>query len=112
MPGFALLSLALGTAFVCATTAAMNGLPHQDMGLASGLVGTSHELGAALGVAVISTIAGASLEGGAAGPAAGTGGFDNAFTACAIIAAVAAAGSALLLPAGRPDPAQGPVMAH
>ncbi|MDN3027119.1 MFS transporter [Streptomyces sp. S.PB5] len=112
VPGFALLSLALGTAFVCATTAAMNGLPHQDMGLASGLVSTSHELGAALGVAVISTIAGASLEGGAAGPGAGTSGFDNAFTACAVIAAVTAALGALLLPKGRPDPAQGPVMAH
>ncbi len=116
VPGFVLLSLALGTAFVCATTAAMNGLPHEDMGLASGLVSTSHELGAALGVAVISTIAGASLEGGGEGAGAdavaGTGGFDNAFTACAIIAAVVAALGALLLPAGRPDPSQGPVMAH
>ncbi|NGO43847.1 MFS transporter [Streptomyces ureilyticus] len=112
VPGFALLSLALGTAFVCATTAAMNGMPNEDMGLASGLVSTSHELGAALGVAVISTIAGASLEGGRAGAAAGTGGFDNAFTACAIIAAAVAAVGALLLPAGRPDPTQGPAMAH
>ncbi|MFC4464128.1 hypothetical protein ACFPH6_06035 [Streptomyces xiangluensis] len=73
---------------------------------------TSHELGAALGVAVISTIAGASLEGGGQGAAVGTGGFDNAFTACAIAAAVVAALGALLLPAGRPDPAQGPVVAH
>ncbi|MFI1733733.1 MFS transporter [Streptomyces acidicola] len=112
VPGFTLLALALGTAFVCATTAAMNGLPHQDMGLASGLVSTAHELGAALGVAVISTIAGASLEGGGAGAAAGTGGFDNAFTACAITAAVVAALGVLLLPVGRPDPAQGPVTAH
>ncbi|WP_386355063.1 hypothetical protein [Streptomyces xiangluensis] len=112
VPGFAFLPLALGIAFVCATTAAMNGLPHQDLGLASGLVSTSHELGAALGVAVISTIAGTSLEGGGAGAAAGTGGFDNAFTACAIIDAVVAAIGAVLLPAGRPDPGQGPVMAH
>ncbi|MEV6589000.1 MFS transporter [Streptomyces acidicola] len=112
VPGFTLLALALGTAFVCATTAAMNGLPHQDMGLASGLVSTAHELGAALGVAVISTIAGASLEGGGAGAAAGTGGFGNAFTACAITAAVVAALGVLLLPTGRPDPAQGPVTAH
>nr|WSY50184.1 hypothetical protein OG999_08570 [Streptomyces sp. NBC_00886] len=52
VPGFGLLSLALGTAFVCATTAAMNGLPHEDMGLASGLASTAQELGAALGVAV------------------------------------------------------------
>ena len=90
----------------------MNGLPQQDMGFASGLVSTSHELGAALGVAVISTIAGASLEGGRAGVAAGTGGFDNAFAACAIVAAVISAVGMLLLPTGRPDPSQGPVMVH
>jgi len=62
----------------------------------------------------LATIAGASLEGGGAGASAGTDGFDNAFTACAIAAAAAAVAAlgALLLPAGRPDPAQGPVMAH
>jgi EmrB/QacA subfamily drug resistance transporter len=112
VPAFALLSLALGIAFVCATTAAMNGMPHHDTGLASGLVSTSHELGAALGVAVVAAVAGTSLEGGGAGAAAGTGGFGNAFTACAVVAAVVAAVGALLLPAGRPDPAQGPVLAH
>ncbi|WP_159401291.1 hypothetical protein [Streptomyces maremycinicus] len=113
VPGCALLSLALGTAFVCATTAAMNGLPHQEMGLASALVSTSHELGAALGVAIIPTIAGAILEGGVEGAAtAGTGCFGNAFTACAIIAAAVAAVAAVLLPAGRPDRSEGPVMAH
>ncbi|MDV9169077.1 MFS transporter [Streptomyces sp. W16] len=109
VPGFGLLSFGLGAAFVCATTAAMNGLPHQDMGLASGLVSTSHELGASLGVAVISAIAGAGLEGG---PGVGVGGFDNAFTACAVIAVAAAVAGAVLLPAGRPDPSQGPVFAH
>ncbi|WP_127354715.1 MFS transporter [Actinacidiphila soli] len=110
VPGFALLSLGLGAVFVTATTAGMTGLPHQDMGLASGLVSTSHELGATLGVAVIATIAGTSLEGGAG--TAGVTGFGNAFTACVVIAAVTAAASAFLLPAGKPDPAQGPVFAH
>ncbi|MFC4464127.1 hypothetical protein ACFPH6_06030 [Streptomyces xiangluensis] len=44
VPGFALLSLALGTAFVCATTAAMNGLPHQDMGVGSRSQESVHEV--------------------------------------------------------------------
>jgi EmrB/QacA subfamily drug resistance transporter len=111
VPGFALFSFGIGPAFVCATTAAMNGLPHRDAGLASGLVNTAHELGAALGVAVIATIVGAGLEGGASGPP-DPGGFDNAFTACATIAAAAALAAAFLLPPGRPDPSRGPVFAH
>lgn len=90
----------------------MNGMPHQDMGLASGLVSTSHELGAALGVAVISTIAGASLEGGGGGATAGTSGFDNAFTACAVIAAAVAALGALLLPHGTPGSVTGSGHGH
>lgn len=110
VPGFALLSLGLGAGFVCATTAAMTGLEHREMGTASGLVGTAHELGAALGVAVFATIAGASLEGG--GPSAGTGGFGDAFTAAAVIAAAVAVTGPLLLPAGRPDPSQPRAMAH
>jgi EmrB/QacA subfamily drug resistance transporter len=116
VPGFALFSLGIGPAFVCATTAAMTGLPHRDTGLASGLVNTAHELGASLGVAVIATIAGASLEGGHGGGggagALDTGGFDNAFTTVAAIAAAGALAAALLLPPGRPDPEQGPVFAH
>ncbi|MFI1579122.1 hypothetical protein [Embleya sp. NPDC020630] len=107
VPGFALLSLGLGAAFVCATTAAMHGLPHRDTGLASGLIGTAHELGAALGVAVLAAIAGAALDG-----AGGVTGFRHAFLACAAIAVAAAAASAVLLPRDRPDPDQARAMAH
>ncbi|MEV0634478.1 hypothetical protein AB0I77_05805 [Streptomyces sp. NPDC050619] len=79
------------------------GLPHQDMGPAFGLVSTSHELGAALGVAVNSTIAEGEPGGRRRGRDGRTGGSDDAFTECAIIAALVAAGA--LLPAERPDPA-------
>jgi EmrB/QacA subfamily drug resistance transporter len=112
VPGFALFSLGIGPAFVCATTAAMTGLPHRDTGLASGLVNTAHELGASLGIAVLAAIAGASLEGGHGGGPVDVGGFDNAFTAVAAIAVAAALAAASLLPPGRPDPNQGPVFAH
>ncbi|MFD3959697.1 MULTISPECIES: MFS transporter [Streptomyces] len=106
-PGFSLMSFGLGTTFVCATTAAMNGLGHQDTGLASGLVTTAHELGAALGVAVIAMVAGASLEG-----AGNLSGYAAAFTTSAFIAVAAGISGWFLLPAGRPDLSQGRVMAH
>ncbi|MGW3864161.1 MFS transporter [Streptomyces sp. NPDC005047] len=106
-PGFSLMSFGLGTTFVCATTAAMDGLGHQDTGLASGLVSTAHELGAALGVAVIAMVAGASLE----GPGE-LSGYAAAFTTSVVIAVAAGIVGWFLLPSGRPDLSQGRVMAH
>ncbi|MER5209108.1 MFS transporter [Streptomyces sp. NPDC002838] len=111
LPGFLVVALGLGAGFVSATTSAMSDLPHEDMGLASGLVNTCHEMGAALGVAVVAAVAGASLEtGGDSAPPVS--GFDSAFLACAVISLGAAVAGALLLPRGRPDPSQGPVFAH
>ncbi|MGV9311875.1 MFS transporter [Streptomyces sp. NPDC003691] len=111
LPGFLLAALGLGAGFVAATTSAMSDLPHEDMGLASGLVNTFHEMGAALGVAVMAAVAGMSLEGG--GDAArAVDGFGSAFLACAVISLGAVVVAALLLPRGRPDPSQGPVFAH
>jgi EmrB/QacA subfamily drug resistance transporter len=111
LPGFLLAAIGLGAGFVSATTSAMSDLPHEDMGLASGLVNTCHEMGAALGVAVVAVVAGTSLEtGGTSAPSVN--GFDSAFLACAVISLGAAVAGALLLPRGRPDPSQGPVFAH
>ncbi|MEV8533619.1 MFS transporter [Streptomyces sp. NPDC051211] len=109
VPGFVLLGLGLGAGFICAITSAMHGVEHQDAGLGSGLVNTCHELGASLGIAVVAAVAGASLEGGAA---PSVDGFGSAFTACAVIAAVAGAAGLTLLPKGKPDPSAGPVFAH
>ncbi|MEU3551933.1 MFS transporter [Streptomyces longwoodensis] len=111
LPGFLVAAVGLGLGFVCATTSAMADVPHQDMGLTSGLVNTFHELGSALGVAVMAAVAGASLDtAGSAVPP--TSGFSRAFVACAVISLITAAAAALLLPRGRPDPSQGPVFAH
>jgi len=112
LPGFLVGALGLGAGFVSATTSAMSEVPHEDMGLTSGLVNTCHELGAALGVAVVATVAGTSLDSGAASAAPPVSGFDNAFVACAVISLSAAVIGAVLLPRGRPDPSQGPVFAH
>ncbi|MDT0614059.1 MFS transporter [Streptomyces lancefieldiae] len=110
LPGFVLLSFGLGIGFVCAITSAMHGVGHLDAGLGSGLVNTAHELGASLGIAVVTAVAGTSLEGAAGTPSLD--GLGNAFVTCAVISAVAAVGGLMLLPKERPDPSAGPVMAH
>jgi MFS family permease len=109
LPGFALAAAGLGMAFVTATTTAMSRVDPDRAGMVSGVVNTAHELGAALGVAIVSAIAGASVDtGSAVVPVAG---FGDAFLACAIIAVVVAAAAAWLLPPGRPATGT-PVFAH
>ena len=58
LPGFALLGLGVGPMFVAISVAAMAGIAHEQSGLASGLMMTGHEVGAALGVAALTAIAG------------------------------------------------------
>ena len=63
-------------------------------------------------MAVVSTIAAASVT---RDPVAGrppVGGFDRAFLACALLAAVAAVAAGWLLPPGRPPASDRPVLAH
>jgi EmrB/QacA subfamily drug resistance transporter len=111
LPGFMLAAAGLGAAFVTATATAMAQVDPQRAGLISGVVNTAHELGAALGVALVSTIAGASIDtASAAGPAA-TAGFGDAFLAGAILAGLVAVAAPVLLPPGRPT-TDGPRFAH
>ena len=110
LPGFLLEAAGIGAAFVTAATTALSGVRHDQAGLTSGLVNTGHELGSALGVAFVSAVAGASV-GGPAGGGAPVGGFDRAFLASAVVAAVAAVAAGWLLPAGRPS-ADRPAFVH
>jgi EmrB/QacA subfamily drug resistance transporter len=110
LPGFVLAAAGLGAGFVTATTTALTSVDGHHAGMASGTVNTAHELGAALGVAVVSAIAGASIDAGSAGAAVG--GFANALWACAGASAVAAILVPVLLPAGRLPVTDGPVFAH
>jgi MFS family permease len=111
LPGFVLASAGVGMAFVTATTTALSRVDPQRAGLVSGVVTTAHELGAALGVAVASTIAGASVDGSAATSVV-VAGFGDAFLAGAILAGLAAVAATRLLPSGRPPASDGPVFAH
>lgn len=105
--GITVAAIGQGAAIVTATTTALANVDHAHAGVTSGLVNTFHEIGSALGVAVISTIAAVSLRTGGAD----TGGFTNAFTFSAVLALVVAAAAAMFVPAGKP-PAGMRVSAH
>jgi EmrB/QacA subfamily drug resistance transporter len=58
LPGFIVMGLGTGPMFVAISIAAMHGIRHEQSGLASGVMMTGHEVGAALGVASLTAIAG------------------------------------------------------
>jgi EmrB/QacA subfamily drug resistance transporter len=66
LPGLAVHGLGIGTGFVAVTIAATGGVPVRDQGLASGLINTSQQVGAAVGIAALVSVA-ASVTAGAAG---------------------------------------------
>jgi EmrB/QacA subfamily drug resistance transporter len=106
LPGFVLAGLGIGATLVAAMTTAFVGVADEDAGLASGLVNTSHEVGFAIGVSILSTLAGASLAGDQ-----GVAGFQAAFAAAVAISVAAVGASLVLLPGDRPRIA-GRVFAH
>jgi EmrB/QacA subfamily drug resistance transporter len=112
LPGLLLTTAGLGTGFVVATTTAMAHVDQAQAGVTSGLLNTGHELGASLGVAVVSTLAAASITGDPLGGRPPVSGFDRAFLASALLAAVAAAAAPWLLPPGRPPTTDQPILAH
>ncbi len=89
-PGFLILGVAIPFAFVPITIAALAGTKPQEAGLASGLINTSQQIGGAVGIAILSTIAVSTTDNavadGTAVPVALTDGFVNAFWAGAGIA--------------------------
>jgi EmrB/QacA subfamily drug resistance transporter len=78
-----LAALGLGFAFVPQTIAAMAGVRDHEAGLASGLINTSQQVGGALGLAVLSSVAFSTIGDlavtGESGPAALTEGYADAF---------------------------------
>ncbi|MBA2741969.1 MAG: MFS transporter, partial [Actinobacteria bacterium] len=57
LPGIMLASIGMGLTFVPITLIATSGIPNDDAGLASGLFNTSQQVGGALGLAVLATLA-------------------------------------------------------
>jgi len=102
--GLLLCGLGIGLAFVTATVAALAGVAEHEAGLASGLSNTALQIGTALGVAIVTTVAiSRSRDYLAANKGANplvvlTEGYQSAFLACAVLAGIGLA-LALLLPA-------------
>lgn len=89
-----LAAVGLGLSFVSVTIAAVQGTEPQEAGLASGLINTSQQVGGALGLAVLSTVATARTndvfdEGVRSQAVALTEGFQSAFLAGAGLAILA-----------------------
>jgi EmrB/QacA subfamily drug resistance transporter len=92
LPALLLASLGMGAVFMPLTLIATTGLDDEDQGLASGLFNTSQQIGGALGLAVLSTLAAsrASAAGGSPTHALVVG-FHWAFAAGGIITLAALA---------------------
>jgi EmrB/QacA subfamily drug resistance transporter len=93
----------VGLAFVTASIAALAGVPERESGLASGLSNTSFQIGAALGVAIVTTVSVSRTKDylaantGANRLVALTEGFQSAFLVVAILAGLGVAVALLLL---------------
>jgi EmrB/QacA subfamily drug resistance transporter len=92
LPGFLILGVGIGFSFVPISIAALAGVKPAEAGLASGLINTSQQIGGALGIAALSTIATSrtadSVGSGSALPVALVDGFQSAFLVGAIVAAL------------------------
>jgi EmrB/QacA subfamily drug resistance transporter len=105
LPGYLFLGLGIGMTFVAVSVAAMADVTHESAGLASGLMTTAHELGAALGVAALATVAATAGSDSLGGLVDG---YSTGFVIAGSIAATVAAVAAFALPSVRPEPG----MAH
>jgi EmrB/QacA subfamily drug resistance transporter len=104
--GLLVFGAGIGPAFVTATVAALAGVAEHESGLASGLSNTALQIGAALGVAITTTVAVSRSEDflaandGANPLVALNEGFQSAFLAVVVLAGIGMALALLLL--GRP----------
>ena len=108
--GLLVYGAGIGPAFVTATVAALAGVAEHESGLASGLSNTAFQIGAALGVAIVTTVAVTRSEDylaaneGANPLVVLTKGFQSAFWACVVLAGIGAALALLLLGPPRRAP--------
>jgi MFS family permease len=102
--GLLVFGTGLGAAFVASQIAALAGIADEESGLAAGLVDSSFNIGGALGIAILSTVAASSADvvsgvGHEAELRAMTEGFQTAF---AVAVGVAALGALLAVLLFRP----------
>jgi EmrB/QacA subfamily drug resistance transporter len=92
LPGFLLISVGIGFSFVPISIAALAGVQPAEAGLASGLINTSQQIGGALGIAALTSIATSTtntkVSSGTQLPVALTDGFQSAFYGAAGVAII------------------------
>ena len=108
LPGFLLTGLGIGFSFVPISIAALAGVQPAEAGLASGLFNTSQQIGGALGIAALSTIATSrtesAVESGNAVPVALVDGFSAAFTGGVVVAALGIIAALVLIRSDEMEP--------
>ncbi|HVI17503.1 MAG TPA: MFS transporter, partial [Gaiellales bacterium] len=112
-----LVGLGVGTAFPSLMTLAMSGATLEDSGLASGLVNTSMQVGGAIGLAVLATLAtertDSQLADGASHLAALNSGYHLAYVVGAVLVAIATVVAVTVLkPAPMPSHEMAPAEAE
>jgi EmrB/QacA subfamily drug resistance transporter len=98
---FTLASIGIGILFVTATHSTMGTATQSDAGLTSATMGSSHELGASVGIAIVAAVTAPDFS---AGPSALATSISHGYWVTAILAIVVAVTAALLLTGDRPDP--------
>lgn len=110
LPGLVAMGIGVGMVFVPVSVTSMTGIPSSHAGVASGFLMTGHEVGAALGVAVLSAVAStagslATVDGAAAA-------FSRGFVGAAVIAGVVSLFALRRMPAERIEGGGGHMHLH
>jgi MFS family permease len=95
-----LLGPGIGAAYVAGSIASLTGVAGTEAGLASGLNNASFQIGGAIGVAVLSTVAVTGAH-GVDSPAALTNGYQSAFAVAIAFAVFGVVAASLLLGGSR-----------
>ncbi len=110
LPGLTILGLGVGMVFVPVSVTSMAGIPASHAGVASGFLMTGHEIGAALGVAILSAVA--SSAGSLVTATGAADAFSAGFVGAAVMGAAVAVFALLRMPATPIEGAGGHMHMH
>jgi MFS family permease len=101
LPSFVLIPAGMGMFFLAVILAATSGVPARESGLVSGMVNTSQQLGGALGIAILSTIA-VLIQNGSHDPRVVLSSFHAAFFAATLLMLVSLVVSMFVIKVDQP----------